>query len=878
MKKTILSLGLLLSVVGLAAQSLNVTLRDQLSYPQDLNDVWGYVAPDGTEYALVGTRTGLSIVSLADPDNVAEVAFVSGANSTWRDIKTYGNYAYVVADQGADGLVAVDLSNLPTSVTSQNFTPTITGGSLDRAHNIYIDVSTGLAYLAGANRNGGGMIIFDVATNPGQPSLAALAPSTYAHDVYVQDDVMYASEIGFGRLNIYDVSDLTNIISLGTRITPLAFTHNAWTESSGNYVYTTDERPDAPVAAYDITDPSNPVLIDEFFPERSVNTGTIPHNVHVINDYLVISHYTDGVEIVDASVPDNLVEVGYYDTWSGANGGFNGTWGAYPFLPSGLVLGTDIDNGLFVLDPTYIRAARIRGTVTDGSLMGPALNNVMVTITNPGGFTTVTDAAGLYRGGFVTAGNYTVSFSLPGYNTVTTNINFTNGVEVVLDTFLTIDAGQTSSVTANVISSQGGAPIPGAEAVLDGPQADYAEFSDGAGQIDYGAVLNDSYLASFGAWGFQNRQQNVSVGSATNLTFVLDPGYLDGFVVDQGWTTQILGATTGHWERGVPIGTSLGGTQAAPGNDAGGLTDIGNLAWVTGNGGGSAGNDDIDGGQVVLVSPVIDLTLFPDPSLLVLSYDYYYFTGGGNGSGAQDELIITLDNGLSEETIATYVNNTGGWINVDYELNNLGLAYTGTLQLRVYAADLGNGQIVEAGFDDFRVFEDAALPVRLANFTATKLGEDRARLNWTTLSEDQNDGFAVERSINGRDFSRIGWVDAAGGAGGSTSYVFDDPAPASGLNYYRLRQLDLDGTATLSQVETLTFGEDTNEITVFPNPVTDRLYLRAADEGAVEIIDAKGRRVAHRWVAAGQAIDVSGLSPGTYWLRVNESAVSFLKQ
>ena len=63
-------------------------------------DVWGWVDPDdSTEYALVGLTTGVSIVSLADPANATEVAFMPGANSTWRDIKTWGNYAYVTNEK-----------------------------------------------------------------------------------------------------------------------------------------------------------------------------------------------------------------------------------------------------------------------------------------------------------------------------------------------------------------------------------------------------------------------------------------------------------------------------------------------------------------------------------------------------------------------------------------------------------------------------------------------------------------------------------------------------------------------------------------------------------------------------------------------------------
>ncbi|MCH7733441.1 MAG: hypothetical protein IIB44_13200 [Candidatus Marinimicrobia bacterium] len=89
--KIILFLPLMLS-----AQALNTELMGHLAYAQDLKDIWGYVASDGTEYALVGTYTGTSIVDVStDPGNPTKGAFISGQGSIWRDIKTYDHYMYV---------------------------------------------------------------------------------------------------------------------------------------------------------------------------------------------------------------------------------------------------------------------------------------------------------------------------------------------------------------------------------------------------------------------------------------------------------------------------------------------------------------------------------------------------------------------------------------------------------------------------------------------------------------------------------------------------------------------------------------------------------------------------------------------------------------
>ncbi|MFT5802765.1 MAG: choice-of-anchor B domain-containing protein, partial [Nonlabens sp.] len=317
---------------------LNLSFVSQLEYNNDLNDVWGYAAPDDTEYALVGLRNGTSVVSLADPENPVEVGFVPGDPSTWRDIKTWGTTAYVTCDSGNDGLVVIDLSDLPNSISSYAVT-TLPGGTLNRCHNIYID-EFGYAYLAGCNLNNGGMIILDCFTNPGTPEFVTNAPNTYAHDVYTRDNKMYASEINAGVFTIYDVTDKENIVDLGNQETPFSFTHNAWLSDDGNYLFTTDELANAPVAAYDVSDPSDIQFLDSYAPFTTLGDGVIPHNVHVWQNWVIVSYYTDGCIILDATYPDNLVEVGNFDTYIPASTGFQGVWGAYPFLPSGLVLCT----------------------------------------------------------------------------------------------------------------------------------------------------------------------------------------------------------------------------------------------------------------------------------------------------------------------------------------------------------------------------------------------------------------------------------------------------------------------------------------------------------------------------------------------------------
>ncbi|MBK9016730.1 MAG: choice-of-anchor B family protein [Saprospiraceae bacterium] len=397
MKKIVFACLFAVSLGNVFAQ-LNMTLLDQIDYTQDLNDIWGWVDPDdGIEYALVGTVTGVSVVSLADPSNAVEVEFLPGANSTWRDIKTWGNYAYCINEE-ANGLMVINLTDAPNNITATNWSPNLPGlGTYTTAHNIWID-EFGYAYIAGANINSGGMLIVDVFSTPGSPQFVAPAPAVYSHDVYTRDNIMYASEIYGGNMTIYDVSNKQNITMLGQQQTPYVFTHNVWLSDDGNVAFTTDEKANAPIGAYDVSDPDNIIELDQFRPVATLGASVIPHNVHVWQDWLIISYYTDGGIIADASRPENIIEVGNWDSFLGGNGGYNGAWGAYPFLPSGLVLLTDIGNGLFVCGATYVRACWLEGIVTD-AVTGLPIQGASAHIESTQANAATTGLNGVYKAG-----------------------------------------------------------------------------------------------------------------------------------------------------------------------------------------------------------------------------------------------------------------------------------------------------------------------------------------------------------------------------------------------------------------------------------------------------------------------------------------------
>ncbi|PHI19906.1 hypothetical protein CEQ90_10160 [Lewinellaceae bacterium SD302] len=699
---------LLVALSSVSSQvAFNTTLRGQLQYSQSLNDIWGYVDQvNNIEYALVGTRTGLSIVSLEDHDNPVEVQFIEGDASTWRDMKTYGNYAYTTTDTGDDGLLIVDMSGTPGEFEFQYLNLPIAGSNeiLLTAHNLYIDVPTDILYISGGNYNGGGMVLYDLKADPFNPEFIATAPNIYAHDVYVQDDVMYSSEIGLGRLAIYDVTDPSDIIELGTRITPFSFCHNAWTTADAQYIFTTDERADAPTAAYDISDPNNPILIDEFRPNRSVGEGVIPHNTHVLDGYLITSHYTDGLEIVDASVPSNLIEVGFYDTWSGGSGGFNGCWGAYPFLPSGLVLATDISNGLFVIEVDYQRAARLAGNVTDAS-NGNNINNVTVSVLSAEGPIAFTDASGDYQAGQVDAGTFDVVFSASGYLSQTVSVDLIQGEVADLDVVLS--PLEVVAISGNVTNAFDNSPIEGATVLFEGFNGTFEATTDANGNVSLNSIFTGDYTVYAAQWGFQNEALEFTVAAGEEFSIQLEPGYRDGFVIDQGWTNQFL-AETGEWTRARPVGTTNGGEQVAPGNDSENGGDLGQRAYVTGNAGGGVGDDDIDDGIVRLLSPPIDLAIYgPNASDFIFNFDYWFYNGGG-GSAPDDILTISLAGGGNIVDITEYATGnpnttSSAWVADSFRLSDFGFSADDLLQFIVTAEDTGEGHLSEAGLDNFSI-------------------------------------------------------------------------------------------------------------------------------------------------------------------------------
>ena len=636
----------------LAFSQLNMTLQDSVTYTVGVNDVNGWVAPDGKEYALIGLNTGVAIVDINE-DTLQEVAFVAGVNNLWRDINTYGHYAYVSSEAHV-GLLIIDLQYLPDSVQTfiwQDALPTPNGPRpFEKAHTLWTD-EHGLLYLNGSNLNNGGVIMLDIATNPIDPIFLGYAPNIYSHDCYSRDSIIYSAEIYDGNLSMYDAHDPQNITLIGRVKTPYEFTHNAWLSDNSQFMFTTDERPNSYVASYDISDPSNIVELDRYRQAATDGRGNVGHNVYVWNDWLVVAYYANGTVIVDASRPDNLVEVGNFDSYLG-DGGFPGVWGSYPWLPSGKILTSDRNSGLYVFIPNYVHACFLEGTVVDTITGVPVDNAVVSIVSDEVVFPQSTNPNGEFKMGKAIPGQFNITATKDGYYPKTFSAQFVNGE--VLTPVIELVPIPKYVVTGKVLTYEN-IDAPFAKVSLVGPDGVYETTCDENGDFIMPALFAGTYELQAGIWG-QTYETTLDLFQPENLTIQLVQGYKDDFDVDLGWTVDGT-VTSGAWTRGIPSEQLLFDTYHCSANGDSPY-DFGSLAYSTGTTSSlDVLDDEVSGGTTWLVSPPMDLTAAIEPKI---SFDYWLCEFPPN---QYTGLSVWLTNGVDTFLLENLLNDTinGSW-------------------------------------------------------------------------------------------------------------------------------------------------------------------------------------------------------------------------
>ena len=184
----------------------------------------------------------------------------------------------------------------------------------------------------------------------------------------------------------------------------------------------------------------------------------------------------------------------------------------------------------------------------------------------------------------------------------------------------------------------------------------------------------------------------------------------------------------------------------------------------------------------------------------------------------------------------------------------------------------------------------AALPVSLAKFNAQAQGK-QVLVTWSTSSEYNSNYFVVERSADARTFSPLGVVKSAGNSNVVSNYQFTDATPLAGINYYRLKQVDIDGTVKYSMIVAVSFGAAANNsLVLYPNPVAGHLQLNlnsTARNYVGKVMSSDGRVVLN---ASGDIMEINQqinqnlykFKSGVYVLKINNAtdgySVKFIKQ
>ncbi len=332
------------------------------------NDSWGWTDPTtNKEYALVGLNSHAAFVDISNPLVPILVGILPTAtvNSSWRDIKVYQNHAFIVSEASGHGMQVFDLTRLRNvSNTPETFTADTHFTDFGRAHNIFINETSGYAYVVGTSQSSGGALFINL-QNPTSPvSEGSFGAGGYSHDVQVvsytgPDTDHIGKEILIGsnenEVVIADVTNKANPVILSTvTYSNIGYTHQGWFTEDLTHFIVGDELDERDIGnntrtlIFDMSDLDNPVYDFDYLGA----TRAIDHNGYVNGNNYFLASYRAGVRIFDLSQinSNTITEIGFFDTFPENNSvGFNGVWNVYPFFESGNIVISDIERGLFVI-------------------------------------------------------------------------------------------------------------------------------------------------------------------------------------------------------------------------------------------------------------------------------------------------------------------------------------------------------------------------------------------------------------------------------------------------------------------------------------------------------------------------------------------------
>jgi 1,4-alpha-glucan branching enzyme len=249
-------------------------------------------------------------------------------------------------------------------------------------------------------------------------------------------------------------------------------------------------------------------------------------------------------------------------------------------------------------------------------------------------------------------------------------------------------------------------------------------------------------------------------------------------------------------------------------------------------------------------------------------------------AGAPDFYVTIIGNfDVVAQNITPYFQRTGTWydylsgqtINV---ANTTDQIYLQPGEYHIYTGvSLG---VPPQGYTPF-TNANLALPVELMTFNAKLIQNNNALLVWVTASEKNNSHFELERSTDGKDFTKVGEVKGKGNSTTQSKYEFTDKNLTNGTHYYRLRQVDFDGKNELSHIVSVSSNKNI-KFKIYPNPTTDKLFIQSENtKGAVSVIDQLGRAVLS-YPSVPSEINISVLPSGIYFLKIDNERIRFVKK
>jgi choice-of-anchor B domain-containing protein len=334
------------------------------------SDCWGWTAPNGDQYAIMGIDTGLVFVNVTTLQ-VADT--IVGAGCLWQDMATWGHYCYGVSECES-GLQVIDLQYLPDSAHLVVTLPTDNLNNYS-SHNLAIDSISGFLYLEGQSSPGRAIHVHNL-NNPALPQYErSFANAAGIHDMYASGDTVYIAEGWNPYFSIWDLSNIFLPQRLAYVGVPNAgYVHNIWPTNNRRHIVTTEETGGKSVKVWNIENLEDIQLVGEY-----LAPSELAHNARVMGDYVYLSHYESGAVVLNISAPECPTEVARFDTYTSSESpNYNGAWGIFPYTQDSTVYASNVDGRLFILRLRENPAYTGNEIDADGDLIVDGCDNCMM--------------------------------------------------------------------------------------------------------------------------------------------------------------------------------------------------------------------------------------------------------------------------------------------------------------------------------------------------------------------------------------------------------------------------------------------------------------------------------------------------------------------